>query len=104
MSSLCAVQWFAWDVWICGSVVLGFVCCLSWSCWSVVGHWSWIGFVVIVGFVVGIVGVVVVVEVVVVIKVFVGAAPIDEVVVSISHSTAIISSFLIGLLFLFSSE
>ena len=45
------------------------------------------------------------VEVVVVIKVFVGAAPIDEVVVSISHSTAIISSFLaIGLLFLFSSE
>ena len=47
---------------------------------------------------------VVVVEVVVVIKVFVGAAPIDEVVVSISHSTAIISSFLIGLLFLFSSE
>ena len=67
-----------------------------------------VGFVVGIGvgfgFVVGIVGAVVVVEVVVVIKVFVGAAPIDEVVVSISHSTAIISSFLIGLLFLFSSE
>ena len=39
------------------------------------------------GFIVGIVGAVVVVEVVVVIKVFVGAAPIDEVVVSNSHST-----------------